>query len=684
MNQTRVSIAARRHALIIASIIVAIATFLHRFTSLGFGNDHFVHLARAQAMLAGDLPIRDYTEEGVPLTVLLSAGAQLLFGQSLLAEAVLTSLSFATAAGVTCWLTSRVTGSLLLGAGAAILQVLAYPRSYSHPKMLVYPIFLLIAGWYLNAPGRRRVVVLAVWTAITFLIRHDHGVYVGLAAGATIAVAHWRDGIAHVTRRGLEYGFITLICVAPYLAYVQYYQGIVPYFRNGLQTSARESSLTRLGRLTFDAPAGWVAWKPVDPASLPGIRVRWKPDVDDARRQALEHELRLINPEHAEGRTWKYLIEPPGRATLSQLVSRSEVEDTSGFDRSSLRLNQHPGLMARLLSLTRLDRLARIEAGPRLRALVSPHNVSVAFFFAIRALPLMAVLLVVMARRLADTTSVLSFTLASSALVAVSSAGLMRDSLVERIPDVYGSVPILVACVIAIAWRIRPQKRYARMATAAAIIALSSGFVVGTLVLGRTPAVLARTGITEGPHAVLKRARNLFHYTDEWASDRRWTSSSGWKIARYVHDCTNPDDRLLLTWFAPEINVYSHRVFAGGEAALMPAFRRAAEYEPSVLARLSRQSVPIVLAAETLDDFHRVYPALSRHLGAHYHKAGEFLIDGGKIQIYVETSRPQAGIDEEFGWPCFAAPRSPLSSGPRPTARSGGAPTDLAFKPGPE
>jgi hypothetical protein len=658
------SIAAHHPAPIIASIIIGIATFLYRFTSLGFGNDHFVHLARALAMLAGDLPIRDYTEEGVPLSVLLSAGAQLVFGRSLFAEAVLTSISFATAAGVTCFLTSRITGSLWLGAGAAILQALAYPRSYSHPKMLVYSVFLLIAWWYLNAPGRRRVVVLATWTAIAFLIRHDHGVYLGLAAAATIAAAQWPNGVAHVVRRGLEYGFITLILVAPYLAYVQYHEGIVAYFRTGLLISVRESSLSRLPRLTFDAPAGWVAWKPVDPASFPGIRVRWKPDVDDARREALERELRLTSPEYAEGRTWKYRIEPPGRDTLSQLVSRSEVEDTSGFDRSSLRLDQNQGLLARLLSATKLDRLARIEAGPRLGGLVTAHNVSVVFFFAIRALPVIAVLLVVMARRSGHTASALSFTLAVSALLLVSSAGMLRDSLVERIPDIYGSLPILVACVIAIAWMIRPRKGHARTAAVAAVIVLSSGFVLGTIVLGQTPAVLARSGIREGPRAVWERARVLFRRPDEWAWERRWTTGSGWKVARYVHDCTTPADRLLLTWFAPEINVYSRRVFAGGETFLMPIFRQPALYEPSVLTRLSQQSVPIVLVA-ALDDFRRAYPALGRHLGDRYHQAGEFATDDGKIQIYVETSRPQAGTDKEFGWPCFAAP------------------ADLAFQPGP-
>jgi hypothetical protein len=658
MNQTIVSIAAHRHALIVVSTIVAVAAFLYRLTSFGFTNDHFIHLAQAQAVLAGALPIRDYTEEGIPLTVLLSAGAQLVFGESLFAEVVLTSMSFAAAAGVTCWLTSRLTGSLLLGAGAALLQVLVYPRAYSHPKMLVYAVFLLIAWWYLNAPSRRWVVVLALWTAISFLIRHDHGVYVGLSAAATIVVAHWRKGAAHLSRQGLEYGLLTVMWLAPYLAYVQYYQGIVEYFRTGLAISASEASRTRLGRVTFNAlPDGpWVAWDPVDPASFPGIRVRWTPDVDDARRQALEHELSLIAPEHAEGRTWKYRIEPPGRATLSKLVSRSEVEDTSGFDRSSLTLDQHPGVLARLLSVTTLDRLARIEAGPRLAGLVSAYNVSVAFFFAIRALPVVAVLLVFMTRKSAQAASAPQFTLPLSALVAITSAGLLRDSLVQRIPDVYGSLPMLVACTIATGWSVLPQGRHARTAAGAAIIVLSSGFVLGTLVLGQTPDRIGRARIMEGPGAVWNRAQMLFQDTHTWPWASQWPVGSGWRVARYVHDCTTPSDRLLVTWLAPEMNVFSRRVFAGGESRLVPIVRPPMQYEPSVLARLSGQSVPIVLVdAETLDDFHRVYPALSRHLDTRYHKTGEFASDQRTIHIYVETSRPQTGIDEEFGWPCFAA-----------------------------
>ena len=145
MNQRLVSTVpiapTRRPSLLAVSIIVAVVAFGYRYTSLsGFSNDNFLHLARAQAMLAGDLPIRDYTEEGLPLMVLLSAAAQLVFGQSLFAEAMLVLVSLSIAAGVTCWLASRVTGSLLLGAGAALLQVLVYPRLYSYPKMLLYAV----------------------------------------------------------------------------------------------------------------------------------------------------------------------------------------------------------------------------------------------------------------------------------------------------------------------------------------------------------------------------------------------------------------------------------------------------------------------------------------------------------------------------------------------------------------
>lgn len=663
MNQRLVSTVptapTRRPSLLAVSIIVAVVAFGYRYTSLsGFTNDNFLHLARAQAMVAGDLPIRDYTEEGLPLMVLLSAAAQLAFGQSLFAEAMLVFVSLSIAAGVTCWLASRVTGSILLGVGAALLQVLVYPRLYSYPKMLLYAVFLLFVWWYLNAPGPRRLAVLALWTAVSFLMRHDHGVYIGLGAAGVIAVSHWREGIALITRRGLEYGVLTVVWLMPYLAYVQYQQGLIDYFRTGVAISGSEASRTRLGRLTFDpVPAGaWIAWRPVEPSTFPEFRVRWKTNVDDARRRAMERELGLLTPEQAEGRTWKYRIEPPGRATLSQLVSRAEVEDTSGFDRSSLTLTDDRSLLTRTLAATKLDRLASVEAGPRLAGLFSAHNVSLAFLFATWSLPCIAVLLIVMTRRAGSEAREQPFTIALSTLVASSAAGLLRDSLAERIPDMYGSLPMLVACVIAIAWRMRPQGRVPRLAAGGAIVALSSGFALGTLVLGQAPSRVERSGILGGPGAVWQRAQTVFQDTREWPWSTQWPAGNGWKVARYVHDCTRPDDRLLVTWLAPEMNFFSRRVFAGGETALLRIFRQPSQYEPSVVARLSTQSVPIVLVdPDGLEEFERVYPAIAEYLDERFYKVGQFRPDGRPIDVYVDRTRPRTGTDAEFGWPCFAA-----------------------------
>ncbi len=658
MSHTRISTTTHRSSLIVASMMLAIFAFGYRFVSLsGFSNDHFVHLARAQAMLAGDLPIRDYTEEGVPLTVVLSATAQRVLGESLFAEVVLVLTSLAVGAGITCWLASRVTDSLLIGASAALLQVLIYPRLYSHPKIMVYSVFLAIAWWYLSQPSRGRLAVVALWTALAFLIRHDHGVYVGMGAAALVASAHWRNGIGDVGRRAIEFGLLTLACLAPYLGYVQYQQGLINYFRTGLATSGTEANRTFLGKLTFDAlpDGGWVVSRPVDAAGLPTIRVRWKPEVDDQRRQSIEAELQLRAPERAEGRTWKYRLEPPARDALERLVSRREVEDTSGFDRTALTIPDDRSIASRTLAAFGLDRLARLEAGPRLLSAFSPHNVSVTLFFVLWSVPLLAITLVAIFRHDAITREH-AFTLTASALMIVCAAGLLRESLAERTADVYGSAPLVLACLLAVTWHARPQQRLARLTMRGAVAVIAIVFVAGTFILGRVPSQLNRARIADGPGGVWQRAQDVFHDTREWPWANQWPAGSSWKVARYVHDCTQSGDRLLMTWSAPEMNVFSRRAFAGGETALLPVFRDPSSYEPAVLARLARQSVPIVLVdPDELEHFRQSYPAISKYLDARFHKVGEFTPDPRKIHIYAEIHRQQAGTDAEFGWPCFAA-----------------------------
>jgi len=279
----------------------------------------------------------------------------------------------------------------------------------------------------------------------------------------------------------------------------------------------------------------------------------------------------------------------------------------------------------------------------------------VTLFFVLWSLPLVAIALIATLRQRA-TPPERSFTLVASALMIVCGAGLLRDSLAERIPDIYGSAPIVLACVIGAAWQARPQQRYVRLALRAAVIALALGFIAGTLLLGHVPSQLNRARVGGGPGAVWQRVQDVSHDTREWPWANEWPAGSGWKVARYVHDCTHPGDRLLMTWSAPEMNVFSRRVFAGGETALMPVFRDPSGYEGTVLARLSRQSVPIVLVdPEVRGDFDRAYPAIGKYVDERFHKVGEFTTDARQIHIYAEMARPTAGTDAEFGWPCYTS-----------------------------
>ena len=52
---------------IAASVSACLLTAAWRvLTFSGFQNDHYVHLARAQQVILGELPIRDFVDPGMP------------------------------------------------------------------------------------------------------------------------------------------------------------------------------------------------------------------------------------------------------------------------------------------------------------------------------------------------------------------------------------------------------------------------------------------------------------------------------------------------------------------------------------------------------------------------------------------------------------------------------------------
>ena len=103
----------RTHRLVLLSIVLAVFVALYRFNTLGdslggFDDDHFVPLAYAKQVQAGEQPLRDFTGLGLQgvwpsLTYEASALAQSWWGNNLRSEALLTVAGLTVGTVVTCY-----------------------------------------------------------------------------------------------------------------------------------------------------------------------------------------------------------------------------------------------------------------------------------------------------------------------------------------------------------------------------------------------------------------------------------------------------------------------------------------------------------------------------------------------------------------------------------------------------
>jgi hypothetical protein len=224
-----------------------IATLAWRFvTFTGFTNDHYVHLALAQQMLMGERPVRDFADSGWPLMYLLSAAAWRATGDALATEWAIAAGAFALGAACTVVAAYRLSASLAIAVLVTTVEVLIYPRTYSYPKVLAYA----VASWAMvplaSRPSRQRVALMSVIVAVAFLLRHDHGLFIGVGAAVCLAVAgglaRWQDALQRI---GVLTG-MTAVFLLPWAVFVALNGGLLPYFQGGIEYSRAEAAATSL------------------------------------------------------------------------------------------------------------------------------------------------------------------------------------------------------------------------------------------------------------------------------------------------------------------------------------------------------------------------------------------------------------------------------------------------------
>lgn len=607
---------------------------------------NFYTLWEATALLAGDHPYRDFFEWGVPLQAVVSAAAQLLTGYRLIGE-FLVQWSFIVAGVVISFhlglrLSHSVGASLVMM--FLMLPILAATPTFHYPKLFFYPSAVWLAWWYMDRPGATRSAALGLATAVAFLFRHDHGVYIGGAALLAFALARAAGtgsrAVPRALAEGVAYLGVAAVVLAPWLILVQMNEGVPQYVRSRAflynEWSAKSSPYRTL--LNMNPRRALDPDRP--PPTQAVVSFEWSSSVDAPRRHQLERQygLRWLRGPDSRSR-WHYEVRDAYDVRLLDL--NAFINDTDGFDWDRLqRLRWR--LPSRANALSWLEQTALLVP---LLLLVSAGIDLLRSWRRTGPIPL-------------DTWRIVL----AATFLAVLDARLLREAsyVVVVAPLTAALGARLLAGKRRVEQNATPLARY----WSAARAAIAAGML---LVTGVTVFAYTRDTNIFVPLALVDNLRPAFaqllasppidgYQPGEPALryDREaWNSGVGDKgrlMLRYLHDCTRAGDRVLVTGSTPyQVSYYVRRPIAGGHLFWHHRWRADAPHEMQSLALLHRQSVPFAFSTHdpVLEDF-KSYPNIREYLVKHYVE-----LEGSGGLLLIDKRRRPSGTFGAVGFPCF-------------------------------
>jgi hypothetical protein len=638
----------------VVGAVLALAAGLHKLLMASvLVNDDFMHQTYSRQLLAGEWPIRDFFDYGMGLMYVLGAGAQWMFGYRLLSEALLVGVATATATYLVYSVARRASGSTVVAAVSALVLVVAGPRGYAYPKLLVYAVTGWLWWWYVWAPGRGKALALGVCTAVAFYWRPDHGLHV--AAGVTLALiaAHGLHAVTVI--RSIQAGVVAILCTLPYLVYAAVQTGgVVPLVRDGLTATVEEHRgaheypswpiRRRADVIAVDAPADYA----------PEIVIRWTHDSAETDRQQLleRYDLTVVSTEDPGSPRVRLATVTPDR--VRALLAEPIVDDTNGLDRGAAAI---PSSTWPALDRWRFRHWwLRVRVLPGLNDQPSAGDAAAILLF---LLPLAGLGCALTPLRRYLPGHVAPAALACFCLFGtIVNVGLLRTPYHVRAADA-AVLPAIVLGLLAVAlWGVAVVHRgWRRWLPRVAVVVLM-------LLVTKSLAVAGQSGerVTwlAGGWTSLDRSREAWEET--WG--RLWSSPpiEYWRsrgpdltlrLAGYARECVGPEDRILVRWFAPEIYYYSDRLMAGRHLFYLPAFSALPTQQRMEIEKIRRFAPRLVFdrASDRVAD--EAFPEVGALIASEYRVAAVDEAGGDQYRILVRVDDDPTRRYGSAQWPCF-------------------------------
>ena len=471
-----------------------------------------------------------------------------------------------------------------------------------------------------------------------------------------LGLREW-DGAQFWRRLGL-YAGVAVALVLPYLVFVQTTTGLVSYVAgtgSQAQTTTLIQASLQITPLPFKVDRSAPLWV-VAPPDERRVNMRWAEGATDTARQDREVHFGLTGGVRADGRTWSYVLTDHETGNVQALVQDPMVDDTAGIDRGTFQVvpERWKSWLERKLFLLRLSLAPGV---------FTAQNALAWYYYLTMLVPVVALGWVGAAWWSGRVARPEAAVVAAAAILCfIISHTLIRGSPDSRLADVAAPTFVLAAWLARRRDGPRGSLVRARLGRAGIVSLFLVTFwsvwtVGGTGMTGGLGMRIANAGIWDGPAGVWEQLgvvnqRLRDRPIDAWAPP----GSTGLRaLTRYLLDCTAPSDRVLVTWFEPDVFDFAERGFAGGQAYFEHGAFGSVADQRLTIERMQQQSIPIILGRRDQEDLFRLgFPLVYDHVQTRYRLAAESTFGGEQtFLVYVDAQLNPDAEHPDLGLPCY-------------------------------